>query len=82
MGMEAEQLPIMRRRGLLTERERELIEGPANRDDNLRYQAVSRARNKIGELATDTDILRENHPALYAELRAAVCNSEDPDSEH
>lgn len=67
----------MARRALLTDRERDLIEGEANDETDLRYQAVSRVRRKIeDELTTDVEVLRENHPALYAELREVVCNSE------
>jgi hypothetical protein len=64
----------MARRALLTDRERELIEGEDDTDDDLRYQAVSRVRRKINEeLTTDVELLREHHPDLYDELREAVC---------
>jgi hypothetical protein len=64
----------MARRALLTDRERELIEGDGDDDDDLRYQAVSRVRRKIeDELTTDVEILRENHPELFEELREVVC---------
>jgi hypothetical protein len=64
------------RRALMTERERELIEGDDDADD-LRYQAVSRVRRKIeDELTTDAEILREHHPELYAELQDAVCSDD------
>jgi len=67
----------MARRALLTDRERELIKGDADTDDSLQYQAVSRVRRKIeDELTTDVEILRENHPDLYAELQEVVCESE------
>lgn len=67
----------MARRALLTDRERELIEGESESDDDLRYQAVSRVRRKIkDELATDVEILREHHPDLYEELRESVCDRE------
>jgi hypothetical protein len=63
----------MARRALLTDRERELIEGGEG-DDDLRYQAVSRVRRKIDqELTTDVDLLQEHHPQLYEELREVVC---------
>jgi hypothetical protein len=66
------------RRALMTERERELIKGDDEADDDLRYQAVSRVRRKIeDELTTDAEILREHHPKLYDELQDAVC-SDDP----
>jgi hypothetical protein len=69
----------MARRALLTDRERELIEGEEDADDDLRYQAISRVRRKINEeLTTDVELLREHHPDLYDELREAVC---EPSSE-
>jgi hypothetical protein len=64
----------MARRALLTDRERELIEGGEDAQDDLRYQAVSRVRRKINEeLTTDVELLREHHPDLYDELRETVC---------
>ena len=67
----------MVRRALLTDRERELIEGGKDVDDDLRYQAISRVRRKIDEeLTTDVEILRTNHPDLYEELRECVCDRE------
>ena len=64
----------MVRRALLTDRERELIEGGKDVDDDLRYQAISRVRRKIDEeLTTDVALLREHHPELYEELQDAVC---------
>jgi len=66
------------RRALMTKRERELIEGGDGVDEDLRYQAISRVRRKIDdELTTDVELLRENHPDLYEELREAVCDPED-----
>lgn len=65
------------RRALMTKRERELIESDREDESDLRYQAISRVRRKIeDELTTDVEILRENHPDLYAELRAVVCDPE------
>ena len=67
----------MARRALLTDRERELIEGESESDDDLRYQAISRVRRKIeDELTTDVEILQEHHPDLYEELRESVCDPE------
>jgi hypothetical protein len=67
----------MARRALLTDRERELIEGESESDDDLRYQAISRVRRKIeDEMTTDVEILREHHPDLYEELRESVCDPE------
>ena len=67
----------MARRALLTDRERELIEGGDSVDEDLRYQAISRVRRKIeDELTTDVELLRESHPDLYAELHEVVCEPE------
>jgi hypothetical protein len=67
----------MARRALLTDRERELIEGGNSVDESHKYQAISRVRRKIeDELTSDVEILRENHPELYDELREVVCESE------
>jgi len=66
-------------RGLLTEREREIIKGEADVSDNYRYRVVSRIRTKIENLDEDTDVLAENREDLLEELRDVVC--ENPDSE-
>ncbi|WP_394338349.1 hypothetical protein [Halorubrum persicum] len=61
----------------MTDRERELIEGESESDDDLRYQAISRVRRKIeDEMTTDMEILREHRPDLYEELREVVCDPE------
>ena len=63
-----------RRRALLTTRERELIADESEEDP--RYVAISRVRNKIqDELPEDVELLREHHPELYEELREEVCDS-------
>ncbi|CAM2767599.1 hypothetical protein PNP85_08860 [Halobacterium salinarum] len=72
----------MARRALLTDRERELIEGGDDVDEDLRYQAISRVRRKINEeLTTDVEVLQEQHPQLLEELREVVCSqpSEQPE---
>ena len=72
--MAGEQTDDMARRALLTDRERELIEAEEESEDDLRYQAVSRVRRKIeDELTTDAELLQQNHPELYEELREVVC---------
>lgn len=64
----------MARRALLTDRERELIEGGDDVDEDLRYQAISRVRRKINEeLTTDVEVLQDQHPELLEELRDVVC---------
>ena len=63
---------MARRRALLTDTERELLEGDAKSDRY--YQAVSRVRRKIREeLTEDMALLEEHHPELLAELQEVVC---------
>ncbi|RLM96251.1 hypothetical protein [Haloarcula sp. Atlit-7R] len=66
-----------RRRALLTDTERELLE--AEEKSDRYYQAVSRIRRKIEEeLSEDITILEEHHPELLDELLEVVdedCNS-------
>lgn len=65
-----------RRRALLTNRERELIADESEEDP--RYVAISRVRNKIqDELPEDVELLREHHPGLFEELRDAVCKDHE-----
>jgi hypothetical protein len=53
------------------------IEPARSADEDLRYQAISRVRRKVNdELTTDVEVLRENHPELYEELREVVCDLE------
>lgn len=63
-------------RGLLTDREREILTGEADVSDNYRYRAVSRIRNKIERIERDIDILADTRPDLLEELREAVCEDE------
>lgn len=60
-------------RGLLTEREREIIKGDADVSDNYRYRVVSRIRTKINNVDEDVEILAENREDLLDELRKVVC---------
>ncbi|ELY77235.1 hypothetical protein [Natrinema gari] len=59
---------------IMTKTDRERISGEADVDDSKRYESASRVRQRIGELETDAEILKENHPDLYEELREAVCD--------
>ena len=60
----------------MTETDREYIaeRGP---NDNRRYQAISRVRDRLDELATDVEILEEHHPQLLSEVREVVCEADD-----
>lgn len=60
-------------RGLLTEREREIIRGDADVSDNYRYRVVSRIRTKIENIDEDAEILAENREDLLEELQNVVC---------
>lgn len=59
-------------RGLLTDREREILTGRANVSKNYLYQTRHRVRAKIGRLETDVEILMDHQPDLAQELRQAV----------
>jgi len=63
----------MTERGLLTDREREIIQGEAEVSDDYRYRVASRIRNKIDRIDEDVKILEESRSDLLEELRDAVC---------
>lgn len=63
-------------RGLLTQREREILSGDADVSDNYRYRVVSRVRTKIRALEKDVQILAEHRPDLLDELKEAACNDD------
>ena len=65
------------RRGLLTNREREILAGTADVSDNYHFAVLSRVRRKITEVGTDAALLREHHPELFRNLRTAVCDGGD-----
>lgn len=60
-------------RGLLTDREREIIRGDADVSDNYRYRVVSRIRTKIENIDEDVEILADNREDLLEELQDVVC---------
>lgn len=63
----------MAERGLLTDREREIIKGEADVSNDYRYRVASRIRNKIERIDGDVSILEEHRADLLEELREAVC---------
>jgi ElaB/YqjD/DUF883 family membrane-anchored ribosome-binding protein len=65
---------MTRYRGLLTDREREILRGKADVSQNYVYQIRSRVRQKIDRLRTDTEILEANHPDLAEQLRNVVAD--------
>ena len=68
------------RRALLTPREREILSGDADVNEDYYYAVVSRVRKKIQKLDEDVQILRQNHPALYSELQAAIAEDESAEA--
>jgi hypothetical protein len=64
-------------RALLTETERKRIAGEVE-NEQRRHESISRVRRRISEeLPRDVEILRQNHPTLFAELESVVCDGED-----
>jgi len=70
------------RRGLLTTREREIISGDADVNDEYYYSVVSRVRRKIDNLAQDAVLLQEHHPELGEELREAVSGDDSEEGDN
>ena len=66
-------------RGLLTEREREILRGDANVSDNYQYRVISRIRTKIENLEEDVVVLSENREDLLEELQRIVCQNGEID---
>ncbi len=66
----------MAERGLLTDREREIITGEADVSDDYRYRVASRIRNKIERIEGDVSILEEHRADLLEELREVVCEDD------
>lgn len=62
----------MEYRGLLTEREREVLRGEADVSENYINQIRYRVREKIGRLETDVGLLVDHHPDLAEELNETV----------
>jgi hypothetical protein len=64
---------MARRRAILTDTERELLD--TNEKSDRYYQAVSRIRRKINEeLTEDIQLLKKNNPELFEELQEVVCD--------
>lgn len=78
MALEPTTQEMARRRAMLTDTERELLDSDEKSDRY--YQAVSRIRRKINEeLTEDVQLLEENHSELLDELREVVCEGEQQD---
>jgi len=68
-------------RGLLTDREREVLSGEADVSRNYVYQIRSRVRGKIDRLAEDLRILEEHHPDLAERLRETLTEAPTEEDE-
>lgn len=64
-------------RGLLIDREQEIIWGDADVSDNYRYRVVSRIRTKIENINEDVEILADNREDPLDELRDVVCEDRE-----
>lgn len=61
-------------RGLLTEREREILSGEANVSDGYYSRVRTRVRNKINILGEDLEFLQEHETDLAEEVMAEICD--------
>jgi hypothetical protein len=61
----------MASRALLTEREREVLQGDAG-TDAYRSTVRSRVRNRLQELETDAELLAIHEPEIYERLKKSV----------
>lgn len=68
-------MPGNDRRGLLTDREREILRGDTDVSEKYYYVVVTRVRKKIQRIGDDRKLLDESHPTLGDELHEAVCNA-------
>ncbi|QSG16401.1 Uncharacterized protein HSEST_3137 (plasmid) [Halapricum desulfuricans] len=66
-------------RGLLTDREREILQGDADVSDSYRYRVISRIRTKIENIDKDVEILSNYREDLLEELREVVCEDSPPE---
>ena len=65
-------------RGLLTDREREILSGEVEVSRNYVYQIRTRVRDKIDRLAEDIRILEAHHPDLIDELEEIFYSDDSP----
>lgn len=61
-------------RGLLTDREKEILTGEGNVSASYESRVRTRIRNKIQKLSTDLNLLKEHQPELYQEFMENICN--------
>jgi hypothetical protein len=65
---------MARTRALMTDTEREQIAGNVE-DENKKYQAISRVRDRFDALENDVEHLEKHHEGLLEELRKIVCEN-------
>ena len=70
MSVEQKGTSMTEGRGLLTEREREAIEGEGS--DSYRYKTRTYIRRRLDKLEADAELLAEHEPELYDRLLDAV----------
>lgn len=63
-------------RGLLTDREREILRGDVEVSRNYVYQIRTRVRGKIERLAEDISILEAHQPDLLERVEQVVCDTD------
>lgn len=64
---------MARTRALMTETERQYISEEVDIEENKRYQAIARVRDRLDSLEEDVNVLEEHHPELLSEIQNIVC---------
>lgn len=64
---------MARTRALMTETERQYIAEEVDIEENKKYQAIARVRDRLDSLEEDINILEEHHPELLSEVQNLVC---------
>ena len=67
---------MARTRALMTETERQYISEEADVEENKRYQAIARVRDRLDSLEKDIDVLQNHHPELLSEVQDLVCRDQ------
>lgn len=70
---------MARSRALLTGTDRDYIARDVEVDENTRYQAISRVRDRKDAFERDVELLEEHHPALLEEFREIICENGESD---
>lgn len=67
---------MARTRALMTETEREYISEEVDIEENKKYQAIARVRDRLDSLEKDINVLQEHHPELFSEIQELVCSDQ------